>query len=181
MKGFKSPVLPLIVKSEEEIGREKHERELRWWRFLGRELMKGVEGEDVRVLGGSYLMVFMGRGVFEFWECVEGVVLGGFGGYGGVGEGEWKGKGEGNEAWGDGMSGMRNSGTVVDKGSNRMEITHHWDNFIGYCMEKGEVKDIVKVEASDSIWFPSKETDDDGEEKFRGYASTSGCGYQWDF
>ncbi|KAJ8062761.1 hypothetical protein OCU04_008020 [Sclerotinia nivalis] len=54
MEGFRSPVLPLVEKSEEEIGREKFERGLWWWRFLGRELMKGGQGEDVRVLGGVF-------------------------------------------------------------------------------------------------------------------------------
>ncbi|KAJ8062760.1 hypothetical protein OCU04_008019 [Sclerotinia nivalis] len=78
------------------------------------------------------------------------------------------------------MGGMRNA-AVVDKGRNRVEITYNWDNFTGYCPPKGEVKDIVKVEASDSRWFSKDETNDDGEERFRGYASTSGCGYQWDF
>ncbi|KAB8293768.1 hypothetical protein EYC80_009253 [Monilinia laxa] len=86
MRKFKEPILPLMEKSEAEIYKDRCETMDNFWRYMCRELMKGVDGRDVRQLGGAQLVGLGGRGVFEFWAEVKGMWFKSFRGYGGVGK-----------------------------------------------------------------------------------------------
>ncbi|QSZ36176.1 hypothetical protein DSL72_007301 [Monilinia vaccinii-corymbosi] len=84
---FAEPILPLVRKSAADLNRERCEAMDGFWRLMCRELMKGVDGVDVRQLGGAQLVGLGGRGVFEFWGEIRAVWLRG-GGDGGLGERE---------------------------------------------------------------------------------------------
>ncbi|KAF7905694.1 hypothetical protein BELL_0221g00100 [Botrytis elliptica] len=182
MEPFHKPILPKIAKTEDEIASEKWERGARWWRYMNRELAKGNSGEDVHLLGGAYLAPFFLTGIFGFWDSIEKIALGGFRGYGGLsGEvGGWRGEGDtGGE-----------SARVVDKDRERLERTFNRVRLTGYCRTTlpftpkiFDYRDCVCVQHKE-LYSNCSERDKaiaEAELRIQGYASTSGCGYQWDF
>ncbi|KAF7943987.1 hypothetical protein EAE96_010399 [Botrytis aclada] len=184
MEHFHTPILPIIEKTKEEIASEKWERGARWWRYMNRELAKGYAGEDVRLLGGAYLAPFFEMGIFSFWDGIKDVVLGGFGGYGGL-SGEvagWCGEGDT----------VGESGRVVDKDKERERLERTFDrvHLTGYCQTTlpyttkiFDYRDCVCVQHKE-FYSNCSERDKaivDAELSFQRYAATSGCGYQWDF
>ncbi|ESZ90953.1 hypothetical protein SBOR_8671 [Sclerotinia borealis F-4128] len=205
MRKKKEPMLPLTRKTEEEMGEERWEGVRGLWRYMGRELMKGGQGQDVRQLGGAQLKGFGGKGVFEFWGEVKEVLLWGYGGYGGVREEVWM-----KEKWGTststnvvvnehGDTDANGDTKVRERKRDRMDYTHDqvlardiFPRRINGCHAWCRKCQQEKVEMiwkgprhgdDDNVYREDEEGDDDGELKFRGYASTgtSGCGYRWDF
>ncbi|TEY70089.1 hypothetical protein BOTCAL_0111g00070 [Botryotinia calthae] len=182
MLPFHSPIWPEIAKTEDEISSEKRERGARWWRYMNRELAKGYLGADVRLLGGAHLAPFFWVGIFGFWDSIEKVALGGFGGNGGL-------SGEGVGWCGEGDTGGE-SGRMVDKDRERLERTFDRVHLTGYCKTMlpyppkiFDYRDCVCVQHTE-VYSNCSERDRaiaDAELRFQGYASTSRCGYQWDF
>ncbi|THV50900.1 hypothetical protein BGAL_0131g00050 [Botrytis galanthina] len=182
MEPFHKPILPKIAKTEDEIASEKWEKGARWWRYMNRELAKGNSGADVRLLGGAHVAPFFLMGIFGFWDSIEKVALAGFRGYGGL-------SGEGLEWGGEGDTGGE-SNRVLDKDRERLERTFNRAHLTGYCRailpyapKIFEFKDCVCVKHKEvySNWSETDEAIAAAELRFQGYASTSGCGYQWDF
>lgn len=182
MEPFHKPILPKIAKTEDEIASEKWEKGARWWRYMNRELAKGNSGADVRLLGEAHLAPFFLMGIFGFWDSIEKVALGGFRGYGGL-------SGEGLGWGGEGDTGGE-SNRVLDKDGERLERTFNRTHLTGYCRailpyapKIFEFKDCVCVKHKEvySNWSETDEAIATAELRFQGYASTSGCGYQWDF
>ncbi|KAF5871552.1 uncharacterized protein Bfra_008071 [Botrytis fragariae] len=182
MEPFHKLILPKIAKTEHEIASEKWERGARWWRYMNRELAKGHSGEDVRVLGGAHLAPFFLMGIFGFWDSIEKVALGGFRGYGGL-------SGEGVGWCGEGDI-KRESRRAADKDGERLERTFNRVHLTGYCRTTlsytpkiFDYRDCVCVQRKE-VYSNCSERDKaiaDAEMRFQGYASTSGCGYQWEF
>ncbi|KAI9640595.1 hypothetical protein NHQ30_010894 [Ciborinia camelliae] len=164
VKRFKEAVLPLVMKSEAEMKKDKWESVTKSWRYMCRELMKGRAGEDMRLLGGGHVAPFMGKGVSEFWAEVEKFWLPGYRGYGGV----WQ-EVAVQERWnGDGMG-------VAEKAGDTMGFTQTRpiECPCGKC-----VMALVRVIEKD---VESAKNQVNGELKVQEHASTSDCGYQWDF
>ncbi|KAF7883148.1 uncharacterized protein EAF01_011657 [Botrytis porri] len=186
MEAFHKPILPMIAKTEEEIASEKWERGARWWGYMNRELAKGHAGADVRVLGGAHVAPFFLMGIFGFWDGIEKIVLGGFGGYGGLsGEGVgWGGEGGvENDDGGESASGVDRDRERLERSFNRDHLTGYCRTTLSYTPKIFDYRDCVCVQHKEFFSNCSERDREiaDAEMRARGYASTSGCGYQWDF
>lgn len=151
MRKFREPILPLVMKSEAEIYKDRCETMDSFWRYMCRELMKGVDGRDVRQLGGAQLVGLGGRGIFEFWGEVKEMWLKGFRGYGGVSE----------------------------EGILEASKENNSDCYCWRCVEQARLQgQVLRQVGSRAEEVREKER---WENRFVGFADTTRCGYQWDF